>query len=719
MPTTSGGTSPALVAGSSPTKPSRWEAPYKWDGSRPAAQRILAWMNEAIQESEMFLKSQRGYQFVDTSYRIMADIGFDELPRTLSKASDNFVKRDVRELVGTLANPRPIVSFKCENPDYEHQSDILNKGYLHWYLSSFADRKLRQALQFAAVEGTGYLYMDWDPGYWEPGQGEIVLQALGVDAVLPVQISPDDFDLQKAYAVIIRRQFPITQVIRRFPLASHLITPDGEVVNKWRRLVNSLLDRVTPTVQNTYGAQRGYKGEDPMGRQLVTVYDIYILDSTANLTAGPAKVGTPGSPWEYTVPFYGQDIPIGMADPRTGQQITRKADLHDSRLFPYRRHIIATRNAVLYDDTSRFWHGKVPLIKFRLDDWPFEYCGIPVTKEPAKLQAMLTSLLRAYDDSANCRLRPGLVYDKSRVSDALARSFDPRVGGQVIGASNMIGELFKMAVDPKSMQMTQDILPLMTQIKEWGTDLMGLNDLVAMSKAAQVPGADTIEKLSELAGPVATDMSRNMESSLRDQGELWKAMFFEFYNARKRFQILGPDGLTEEDYDFDPATLVPDNIDLPVVGRGGTRTERARVHMRNFHFSIIPNSIYQMTQSTRRLLLLQLARMGAPIPQKYLMEQFDIPNPEKMIQEFYQEKKEEAEVQMEIQMDLTQKQMAMGMMAQGGGALGQLSEGIASIFQRNGNPQGEGRPPTAQKPPHLENKTDGMGVPVRTTISES
>ena len=708
MPTTQGGQSPAVVtgAGARSFRPSKYEAPYQWNGDGPQAQRILAWLAESIQEGETFLKNQTGYKFVDASLRIMSDIGFDELPRTLSKASKNFVKRDVRELVGTLANPRPITSFRSDNEEWADQADILNKAYQHWYLDSFVDRRLREALQFAAWEGTGYLIMEWEPNYWIPGDGDIRLQATGVDSVLPIAIPPETWDLQQAYAVIIRRQYPVFQVMRRFPLQAHLISPDGDGPGRLRRLANYLMDRVTPTVQNTYGAHRGYRGEDPAGSKLVTVYDVYIRDTQANMGDSSIKKGVEGSPWEYQVPYRGQGIPIGMNHPMTGMPITKPADYHDARIFPYRRHIVATRTAVLYDDTSKWWHGQVPVVKFRLDDSPFEYCGVPVSKEPAKLQAMLTSLLRAYDDSSNARLRPGLVYDKNRISEALAKAFDPRAGGQVIGASNMMGEILKMAVDPQYFALDANILETMQWAEESGSRLMGLHDLTAMAKAAQVPGADTIEKLAEMAGPMATDMSRNMEASLRDLGELWKCMFFEFYSARKRFQILGRDGVTREDFDFDPSTLVPSSMDLPVVGRGGTRFERARVHMRNFHFSIVPNSIYQMTQSTRRLLLLQLGRMAMPIPPKYLMEQFDIPNPQKMIDEFWEYKMEEAQKMTAIQIAA----MAMSPMGMAGMAMQQGLQGGGGP-----NQQGPGRPPSGQEPPHMEQKDGGT----RSTIAES
>jgi hypothetical protein len=660
-------------------------------------------MNEGIQEGETFLKNQTGWRFVDFSHRIMNDIGFDEVPGTISKASENFVKRDTREMVGTLANPRPISSFDSDHEDWVEHADILNKGYLNWYMSQFADRRLREALQYAAVEGTGYLVTEWDPGYFTPGDGEVKSQALGVDQVLPVQISPEDWDLQKAYAVIIRRQYPIFHVMRRFPTAAHLIHPDGEAISTWRRFYNNIRDRITPTVQNTYGAQRGYRDIDPAGRFLVTVYDIYILDGQVNMGPSSVKMGVEGSPWEYRVPYYGEKIPIGINYPETERPITRDANYHDARMFPYRRHVIATRTAVLYDDTSRYWHGQVPIVKFRLDDWPFEYCGIPITKDPSKLQVLHTSLLRAYDDSSNARLRPPIAYDKSRFSIELDKKIDPRRGGQVVGVNNMLGEVFKLLIDPRYYTMQQDILEFMNQAKESGARLMGLHDLTAMAKAAQVPGSDTIEKLAEMAGPVATDMSRNMEASMRDWAEQWKGHFFEFYSVKKRFQILGRDGVTKEDFDFDPASLVPSNLELPVIGSGGTRSERARLHMRNFHFTIVPNSIYQMTQSTRRLLLLQLARLGMPISPIYLMEQFDIPNPQKMVDDFWEYKLEEAQKMTEVQIAA----MAMSPMGMLGNAVNQ------GLF--GGGKGQSGRPPSGNEPPHVEQKDGGT----RSTIAES
>lgn len=703
-------------------RPSRYEAPYQLTNLMDQGQkdRFLGWMREAIAQGEWFLKSQSGYRFVDTSHKIMSDIGFDEVPSTLSKASYNFIKRDVRQLVAMLANPRPISSFKCENSAYDQQTEILNQCYLNWNSGAFVDRSLRAALQYSAVEGTGYLLTEWDPGFWGAGKGDIRLTPLGVDAVLPIQINPDTNDLQSAYAVIIRRQLPIVELIRRFPHLASSLTPDGEVSGRLRRMWNNIMDKVTPTVHNTYGDGRGYRGEDFASRSLVTVYDIYINDVSVNTSGQPIKMGIEGSPWEYTVPSYGSEIPSGVFDP-SGRPLSRIADMHDARMFPYRRHVVATRNAVLYDGPSRYWHGKVPLVRFRLDDWPFEYCGIPITKEPAKIQAMLTSLLRAYDDSANARLRPPVQYDDTRISPADAERIDLRAGGMVVGTSDMLGPTFKLLAEPSYYAMGQDILSIMQWAKERGSELIGSNDLMAISKAGQIPSGDTIEKLEQLAGPVATDFARNMEAALKELGEQFKSLVFEFYTAKRRFHLLGPDGLTLQDYDFDPGQLVPGL--LP----GASRAERARMHMENFSFQVVPGSVYQQTQASRKLLMLQLARMGMPISPYTLLDMFEVPNPGKPpvpgateIEKWKAWKKEELGVMIESQMQMAQAQMAMQAQAQAQSPMGQLSSAIQQAVQAPtvGGQSGPGRPPSAQRMPQLEEKSDASGMP-RTTVTES
>ncbi len=178
--------------------------------------------------------------------------------------------------------------------------------------------------------------------------------------------------------------------------------------------------------------------------------------------------------------------------------------------------------------------------------------------------------------------------------------------------------------------------------------------------------------------------------------------------------MFGPSGITQEDLDFDPAQLVPANLDLPGLGLTGTRAQRARAHMENFEFTIVPNSVYQMTQSTRRMMLLQLARAGMPISPKTIMEQFDIPDPDKEAEAWKEWQKEQALMAVEVQAAVAEASMQMDPM---GTMMGTIQNALGAAGKSGGN-QGPGRKPSGQKPPHLEVKSDGMGGE-RSTIAES
>ncbi len=704
---------------SDPFRPSKYEAPILWDGKQntSSADALLGWMREAVREGEWFLKNQTGYEFIPMSYRLLYDIGFDELPATLSKTSNNFVKRDVRELVESLANIRPTATFTSDNPIYDDQADVLNKGWRAWYTDQMVDRDIRGSLQYTAIEGTGYAITEWDPDYWRPGRGDIRLTPCGVDSILPIQIT-SDWDLQKAYAVIIRREWPITWVAARYPHLREMLVPDDTPIPRYRRMLRRLLNAITPTVHNTFGTSRHYRSEDPLSSTMVMVYDVYILDSTPNMSGREITIEE-GTPWSYKVPTYGGDVYAGYNN-KDGSPAMRPATYWDARLWPLRRHLTVTNSCVLRDSTSRYWHGMVPVIPVRLDDWPFEYCGMPATKEPAKLYAAMTSLLRAKDDSNNARLRPNLMYDRNRVNPEVADSIDTRRGGQSVGVQNMMGEMFRSLITPEYYRLDVDTLEMIQWMRQQGKELIGLPDLQNLSKAAQIPSGDSIEKINELAGPLATGMSRNMEKFVSGIAELFKANLFQYYTARRRFHLLGPDGLTREDYDFDPSILVPS--DMPGLPPESSRYARAKAHMANFQFRLTPNSIYQQTQSTRKLFLLQLARAGMPISPYTLLEMFDVPSPGRppkgAVTEIDKWKAWQQElVQLEIQKAMA-AQSAQMMMQQQMVAASPLGQIAGMVQAAAGGPGQQGRPPSGQKPPHLETKEGGEEGP-RTVVAES
>jgi hypothetical protein len=146
-----------------------------------------------------------------------------------------------------------------------------------------------------------------------------------------------------------------------------------------------------------------------------------------------------------------------------------------------------------------------------------------------------------------------------------------------------------------------------------------------------------------------------------------------------RMAILGPGGVTLEDFDYDPGSLIPDhvhasdfdesgNVTPEAMARGPLpRYDRAKETLRQMTMHIAPGSLLTSSELMDKMLYLQLARMGA-LDTLTLLEKMGIPNAEKVLQR------------------LT-VQAQMGMQAE----------------------SPVGRPPSGQQPPQMQPRTDGTG----------
>jgi hypothetical protein len=102
-------------------------------------------------------------------------------------------------------------------------------------------------------------------------------------------------------------------------------------------------------------------------------------------------------------------------------------------------------------------------------------------------------------------------------------------------------------------------------------------------------------------------------------------------------RILGADGITQEDFDYDPGTLIPDfvhdsdfdyrGIVTPeALARGPMpRYDRAREFLRQFNFYVMPGSMLSASEIEKKLMYLQFSRAGL-VDHWSLLEQWNVPN---------------------------------------------------------------------------------------------
>lgn len=677
----------------------------------------LGWLLNALGTGENFLETQSAYKQIDYNLGIMMGSAPEKMPKALSDVRVPRAKRQIREIVSSLSNLRPMWGYKADNRALEEQAEILNKLVLAWWYNTFVDRKLRKVLQYAAALGTGYAHVYWKPDMCN-GQGDIEIDALGPRDFVPINMSAD-FDLENAYGGIIKTELSINRAWALWPTYQDKIVPDRTTPTVTKSFGSRLGSLINPVIDRLSGSRAKEVRQSTF--PTVDIFYAYVRDTSLNMTDDVIQMGSPKTSWAYDVP-----------------PLATSADPKDARLYPSLRLLIFTRSCLLYDGPSFWWHGDIPVVKFTVDDWPWEYLGQGLLTDVDSIERSNNRLFRVIDDSANARMRPPMKYDGNLVSEAQVRRLDLRQGGQSIGVNMTLGNPIEPLFDPKQYDVPNWIIEHIKMMEDRADYVTGVQDFVNFAKQRnQTPSDSTIEKMEEMAGPIITDMSRNMERSLRSIGELVKSLIFQFYTAPRRVAIMGADGLTDEDYDFEPQALVPSHMpdeqtDTPSKY---SRLFRAKKHQNNFYFRITPGTAHEITQMSRKMFYLQLSRSGFPLDPWTQAEVYNIPNfgnaPEgtqDVFSRWLEFMKIQNKLQIELETEKIKAQLALQMdpnvmllqqamqAAQGGAPEGAPAEGGApgSDGTGQGNP-GRGRKPTGQEPPHMETKDGGT----RTTISET
>jgi hypothetical protein len=554
--------------------------------------------------------------------------------------------------------------------------------------------------------------------------------------VLPLAL-PQNLQLQGAYAVAMRKSVPIHQVWRMFPLMRDQIKPNrvntlgkGMVIAQAVKFASAVLQRFS---------QGARQPEQASTWDTVDVYEIYVDDDSVNETGAPLQICGPdgewGTSWSYTVPFVGQEIETGRML-AGGKPETKTARREDCLIYPNRRLIIATDTCIVNPapehQSSRRWDGRVPVVQLRADDWAWNFLGFPVTRYGQSLEKLIIELWRGIGDKMNLSLNPSAFFDRNSNATALLQTINPRIPGLRTGIDMQLNSAAQSwtpmmphewyQVESTILEAASQILPAMLK------DQMGVADVSAMARARQLPSGDSTEKLLEAMGPLVKDQSRNMEAAIRDIGEMWKSDWFQFATAKRRMQLLGPEGVTEEDFDFDPGTLIPMTRKIGDDGRYRTlemtegpegswkfepgvssrmpalaiqQFERARWHKNNFTFSVTPYSLHELNSTTRKLFMLQLMKVGFPLSWWTLADLFDVKNFGPCMVPDENGGMREARNEIEKWIAQLEIQARVASASGGGGQAGKKKEG-------------RGRPESFQKGPRLEAKAGGDST-VRTS----
>lgn len=567
---------------------------------------LRGWLIEALQEGQAFLGNCYGFSKVDEIIKaIMGETYEDKLrPREISNLSLNQTGKIGLDLASSLTDIKPFWTYKTSNTRFEHTATMAQKLAASWYPRRLIDLKFCDVIKFALAAGSGFAH-----NVYNEDIQDLDLFAEDPRDVVPIRPS-DNYSIQNAFGVAIKRERTLNYLKAAYPDKANRLKPDrtGSYAGlsqqtTAQRLVESL-GLSSGFMQNLWAAVGGRPHTNLNSIPTADTYTIYVKDDSLNETGAAVLMGEANRNWSYIV--------------HPGEP-----------LYPRKRAITMTSSCVLRDGPSIYWHGLFPLAKLTLDPWPYSraWLGKSPLRDLLTIQREIDKTGRGISDKLEKAWRPDLVADKSVLSKAAADRIDTRRAGLRIN--------LKPGPAGKGYEMVEPNLTAVTVGMEWlrllvdaAKELSGTQELSSLVQLGQIPSSETIERMIESWSPAIRLRSRVMEAFMREMAMMVLSNFFQFYTVAQRIAALGPDGLTFEDADHDPGTLIPDFLDQGWEGYDGNplpRPVRAKEFLNQFTYEMAPGSLLAASEVTDKLMYLQLTRMGLIDPLS-LLEKLGVNN---------------------------------------------------------------------------------------------
>ncbi len=592
----------------------------------------IGWTEEQIQEGEAYISGSRSYRNMGPNMQLFDAIFND---RTKSTLNSNFLKYNIRKFVETLSDVREIGIFGSDAAQFKPFAETENKVLKCIYTESQYPRALREVLQYAAVMGIGYLWPKCKAEDYGFGERRIVFESLGMLDVLPTQV-PKSNDVQDAYAVTIYSYMPIAEAHARFPLYQSQLQPVNQLTSP-SRLSAKRLDWAE---KFRYGdTQRNW------GNLYCEIQYTFIRDLRVNNTGYELPMGDANTSWFYKVPSIGQQIFGGIRD---GQPFMKPAMIQDCRVYPNLRLMISGSGArePMYDGPAFDWHGKMPVVQYTVDDWPWEPLGLSLVESVGSIERTKRKHERRMDQVITVRTNPPMGYDRTVTGGPKIENFDLFEENVRAGMDGNPQATFQ-SVLPDEVQITDVNFSFLEKLTAMEEQQLGINDLGTLMNAKLNLDSDSFDKALETVGPIAKGIAATMEAGNAKVAFMMKFMIPQWMDTRRIIEYVGPDNITPELFDYDPESLVPSHMPDEYIGGGlpfdsipgpdGTMQQiprvslydkltRARSFARNLRLISVPSTLLKITQAQEQTKFMALYGRGFPISPHTVAKKLGIDN---------------------------------------------------------------------------------------------
>lgn len=553
--------------------------------------RILGWLKEAVDEGDRIVRQDPSYENIERSLRYIVGEQLSPDRKKLAYLPQvviNESRKAMQAHVSSLTDLKPLFGWRTVNPVYQTQADLLNQYAVAEWITTLADIELGDCIKHALAGGTGDLVVDWDPH--APLGGAHAFSARDCRDTLPIRPSASR-SVQLWEGVVLREEHTVNALRGMYPTKANYFRASadnalGRVMGRFKTMASRILTPADPL--DSIGQTGTHTRKSRSGA--LVLYRGYFHDRTHNLTAHAITMGQPGSNAQYVV-------------------------APGKPLYPRGRLVVATDDLVLYDGPNTYWHGMFPVCRLRLWSVPWQFLGIPLFNDLLPVQDAINDTVNDLRLGLRQWMDPDIVWNRNAVSESTMRTLDPRRPGKKVKVNPSFGDPYKKQEGP-APQILQIASELWDKLTTKHNDLSGTANLAALLQLRQLPSADTISKYYEALTPEIRQEARQVEAFMRDLSEMTKVNYFQFLSKAKRVMILGDAGSTLQDFDYDPATMVPalhpgDPGYTPELDADlATADQRAQWFHKQFVFVVAPNSILAMHSTERKMQTLQQATMG-------------------------------------------------------------------------------------------------------------
>lgn len=542
---------------------------------------VRNWCESVYEEAKDELEKNEEIINIDKSIAFLLGKQWSEKrPTYKSSPVSNRVWSNLIQLVSYLTDIRPSFEVKASNKLYDGHCEVLNKLTKSWFYNQDIDMTLAQIIIHAATT-IGYGRLVWNPDL-QGGIGDMELKALGPTDLIPIRPA---HNLQGSRGVVYHTIKELSWFRDKFPIMGNAVQADNQLsryskTSKPGGAIGRAWEVVGPAMRRIFSAAATAVTESTL--PLARLREFWIRDEQRNTSNATVYVGDLKKGYGYKV--------------EPGE-----------KLYPRGRLIVMGGSIILYDGPNPFWHGQFPFAALKLNQVPWSWLGISEFRNQIPLQESMNNILAGILDSVKRAVNPPLLAPSNAFGDAVKKNIDPNMPNAMIYYNpNTIAP----PQYAQSASLPGFVFETMLYFQRELDSQSGFLDLQGLTRRGIIPAGDTIEQLKQNQQTMVRLKVRYIEGFFKEIGNMFVANAFQFYSMKRRIHMLGSDGLTWEDFDFEPGTMVPD-------------TSSPEIFFRNFGFYVAPGSLLDANRVQKAMLMLQLRRMG-DMDLKNLLESLDL-----------------------------------------------------------------------------------------------